>query len=140
MYVHVCTPSIDDLELLGSKVPDSDYDIFQHYYSTLVKKLPIDDTELINLLKQHGLLPSHFQSVLMSRPTDADKTSYFLDYAIKPSVVAGIGNSFDRLLKVMEKFNKNLEVVECARTIRGRLPMKQRTEGGHQQGTCLIYI
>ena len=57
-------------------------------------------------------------------PTQADKATYFLDHVIKPSVISGVGKSFDGLLAVMENSEYD-GVKELAKMMRNRMENEQ---------------
>jgi len=123
-YVYtICMHTTDEPPSSGNQ-----HSIFQYFYATLVKKLPIDDCDMKDLLAKHGLMPKYFLNELKVKPTTLDKVSYFLDHIILPSVATGIGSSFDTFLSVMEKYPKNHDIIDCARSIRDCLPKKPLTE------------
>ena len=62
----------------------------------------MDDATFIARLYKHGLLPGDLKELVSAHPTQRNKSAYFLDNAIKPSVMTGIGTSFSCLIKVME--------------------------------------
>ena len=94
--------------------------VFQHFYAKLVKTLPMDDAVFIAELFSANLLPDDVKDVVESKPSQASKASYFLDHMIKPSVMTGVGRSFDDLIKVMEDSEYD-GVKELAKLIRCRL-------------------
>ena len=49
-----------------------------------------------------NLLPDDVKDQVKSMSTRADKATYLLDHVIQPSVITGVGRSFDDLIKVME--------------------------------------
>ena len=71
--------------------------VIQHYYSSLVDVLPMEDARFRSKLHTGGLLPGNLKNEVKSKPTQADKAEHFLDCVIKS------GNSFKQLVKVMEE-------------------------------------
>ncbi|XP_065900737.1 NACHT, LRR and PYD domains-containing protein 3-like isoform X3 [Dysidea avara] len=94
--------------------------VFQHFYAKLVKTLPMDDAVFIAEMFSANLLPDDAKDLVESKPSRASKASYFLDHMIKPSVLTGVGRSFDDLIKVMEDSEYD-GVKELAGMIRCRL-------------------
>ena len=91
--------------------------VFQQFYSQLVKTLPMDDAVFTAELFSNNLLPGNLKSQIKSEKTSADKAALFLDSVIKPSVTSDGGNSFDKLLHVMEA-SEYQHVKELAEEIR----------------------
>ena len=94
--------------------------VFQHFYAKLVKTLPMDDAVFIAELFSANLLPDDVKDQVKSMSTRADKATYLLDHVIQPSVITGVGRSFDDLIKVMEDSEYD-GVKELAKLIRCRL-------------------
>ncbi|XP_065900904.1 uncharacterized protein [Dysidea avara] len=94
--------------------------VFKHFYPQLVKTLPMDDVTFIAELFAANLLPGDARDIVHAKPTQASKAAYFLDHFIQPSVAAGVGRSFDDLIKVMEDSDYG-GVKELAKLIRSRL-------------------
>ncbi|XP_065901851.1 NACHT, LRR and PYD domains-containing protein 3-like isoform X2 [Dysidea avara] len=94
--------------------------VFQHFYAKLVKTLPMDDAVFIAELFSANLLSGEAKHLVDSKPTPASKAKYFLDHMIEPSVMTGVGRSFDNLIKVMENSEYD-GVKELAEMIRCRL-------------------
>jgi len=76
-------------------------EVFQSFFATLAKSLPMDDPIFIAELFSHGLLPGDHYDQVESRSTRAEKAVYFLNHVIKPSLITD-GGSFNGLLNVME--------------------------------------
>ena len=104
--------------------------VFKHFYPQLVKTLPMDDVTFIAELFAANLLPGDARDIVHAKPTQASKAAYFLDHFIQPSVAAGVGRSFDDLIKVMEDSDYG-GVKELAKLIRSRLMqgMAEEEEG-----------
>ena len=95
----------------------STIDVFQQFYSKLVRTLPMKDAIFVAELFSNGLLPDDLKDRVESQSTSAERASYFLDHGIKPSVTSGVGSNFDKLLKVMED-SKNQNMNELAKQIK----------------------
>ena len=93
-------------------------EVFQQFYSKLVKTLPMDDAVFTAELFSNNLLPGNLKSQIKSEKTSADKAVLFLDSVIEPSVTSDGGSSFDKLLHVMEdsEYQHVKELVEEIRT------------------------
>ena len=113
LHTNIITGKLVEGEMSTSKV-------FQHFYAKLVKTLPLDDDVFIAELFSANLLPDDAKDLVESKPSRASKASYFLDHMIKPSVLTGVGRSFDDLIKVMEDSEYD-GVKELAGMIRCRL-------------------
>ena len=62
----------------------------------------MDDATFIAELYKHGLLPGDLKELVSVQPSQRNKSTYFLDNAIKPSVTTDVGTSFSCLLTIME--------------------------------------
>ena len=78
-------------------------EVFQDFYSKLVRILPMKDALFVADLYSKGLLPDDQKDQIKSLATQADMAEHFLDNVIKPDVTSGIGTgtSFDKLLNLM---------------------------------------
>ena len=86
----------------------------------------MDDAVFIAKLFSNDLLPGDLKNQLkLLHRTSADKATFFLDSVIEPSVTSDGGNSFDKLLNVMED-SEYQHVRELAKQIRTSL--KKRSE------------
>ena len=77
-------------------------ELFEHYYTALVHSLPIKDTDFLDELFKHDLLPGDVKIKLESLTVHYKRSSYFLDNVIKPLVVVGDRKGFDNLLTIMK--------------------------------------
>ena len=104
--------------------------VFQHFYAKLVKMLPMDDAVFIAELFSANLLPGNVKDQVKSMSTPADKATHLLDHVIQPSVMTGVGSSFDDLIKVMEDSEYD-GVKELGGIIRSKLknPLKNVEAG-----------
>jgi len=102
--------------------------VFQHFYAKLVKTLPMDDAVFIAELFSANLLPDDVKDQVKSMSTRADKATHLLDHVIQPSVMTGVGRSFDDLIKVMEDSEYD-GVKELAKLIRCRLRKRSANSG-----------
>ena len=73
---------------------------FQYSYPYLIEALPIDD--LLPEFFAKGLLEGQSKSKLESRTTRQEKTQYFLDEMIKPSLTTGLIQPFNNMITIME--------------------------------------
>ena len=94
--------------------------VFQQFYSKLVKTLPMNDVVFTAELYSRDLFPDDLKEHVESLTTSAKKASYFLDHVIKPSVISGVGSSFDELLHVMED-SEYQSVKDLAKLVRNSL-------------------
>ena len=90
--------------------------VFQQFYSKLVKTLPMDDALFTADLFSNDLLPGDLKNQLkLVHRTSADKTAFFLDSVIEPSVTSDGGSSFYKLLHVMDEYQHVKELAEQIR-------------------------
>ena len=91
--------------------------VFKEYYFKLVETLPMSTTFVAKLYSR-GILPRGLKNKLnLLQGTPEDKATLFLDNVIEPSVISGVGSSFDKLLTVMEDCDHE-SVKELAKLIR----------------------
>ena len=88
-------------------------ELFERYYTILVYLLPIKDTDFMDELLTHGLLPEDVKSKLELLTVHSERSSYFLDNVIKPGLAVGNSRCFVSLLTVM-KCNKHDNVKDLA--------------------------
>ena len=105
---------------------NGDRGVYKHFYSKLVKTLPMDDALFTAELFSNDLLPGNVKSQLKSEKTSADKAVLFLDSVIEPSVTSDGGSSFDKLLHVMEDIEYQ-HVKELAKQIKRNVLEKRST-------------
>ena len=104
-------------------------EVFKKHYSKLVKTLPMNDSIFVAELYSCDLLPSDLRDQLnLPHRTSADKATLFLNNVIEPSVISGVGSSFDKLLTVMEDCD-HLNVKELAKLIRASLRSSNSDNG-----------
>ena len=72
------------------------------YIDKLVIALPMHDPVFISKLSMHKLLPGDTDNHLKALSTPAEKSSYFLNYVIKPALEIDDSSGFNKLLSVME--------------------------------------
>ena len=58
-------------------------EVFRQFYPKLVAMLPMDDPTFTAKLYNRELLPSNLKASVSARNTPQDKSTYFLDNAIK---------------------------------------------------------
>ena len=103
--------------------------VFKQFYSKLVETLPMNDAIFIARLYSCDLLPGDLKERVESLRTEAEKTMYFMDHVIKPSVTSDDGSSFDKLLNVMESCNYPC-VKELANHIRASIRKRSNSDNG----------
>ena len=90
----------------------------------------MDDALFIAKLFSNDLLPGDVKNQLkLLHRTSADKALLFLDSVIEPSVTSDDGNSFDKLLNVMESCNYPC-VKELANQIRVSIRKRSNSDNG----------
>ena len=103
-------------------------EVFTKYYSKLVETLPMSTTFVAKLYSR-GILPRELKNKLnLLQGTPEDKATIFLDSVIEPSVISGVGSSFDKLLTVMEDCEHE-NVKELAKLIRASLRSSNNDNG-----------
>ena len=95
-------------------------ELFEHYYTALVYSLPIKDTDFINEMFKHDLLPGNLKIKLNSLTVQNERSSYFLDNVVKPGLAVGNRECFVNLLTVM-KCNQHDNVKNLAREMEKEL-------------------
>ena len=104
--------------------------VFKEFYSRLVETLPMNDVIFIAKLYSCDLLPDDLKEHVESLQTEAERTMYFIDNVIKPSVTSDNGSSsFDKLLNVMESCNYPC-VKELANQIRASIRKRSNSDNG----------
>ena len=98
----------------------SSTEVFERYYTTLCFLLPIKDTDFIDELHKHDLLPGDLKIKLESQTECNERSSFFLDYVIKSELAVGKGRCFGSLLTVM-KNSKHENVQDLAKKIEKEL-------------------
>ena len=91
-------------------------ELFERYYRALVYSLPIKDTDFLDKLPEHDLLPGDLKIKLESLTVHNERSSYFLDSVIKPGLAVGDSRCFTNLLTVM-KSSKYDNVKDLAKSI-----------------------
>ena len=95
-------------------------ELFDHYYTALVYSLPIKDTDFIDKLLEHNLLPRDVKFKLEPLAVLNARSSYFLDNVIKPELAVGNIRCFASLLSVI-KCSKHDNAKELAAKIEKEL-------------------
>ena len=75
--------------------------VYDNHLDALVKCLPMDDSCFIVKLPSY-LLPKDTKDQIKAIPLKADKSLYFLNTVIKPSLEIGDASTFDALIYVMQ--------------------------------------
>ena len=103
--------------------------VFTEYYSNLVETLPMSTT-FVAKLHSCGIISRKLKNKLnLLQGTREDKATVFLDSVIEPSVISGVGSSFDKLLHVIED-SEYQHVKELAKEIRTSLWMGSTSDEG----------
>ena len=103
--------------------------VLREYYSKLVETLPMSTT-FIAKLYSCGILPRELKNKLnLLQGTPEEKATLFLDSAIEPSVISGVGSSFDKLLTVMEDCDYEY-VKDLAKLVRTSLRRSSNSDNG----------
>ena len=76
-------------------------EVFKKFYSELTKVLPMIITDLVTKLYSDKLLSGNHKRRIDSLPTYEEKTEYFLNKVIEPSLEIKHTNLFDGMLGVM---------------------------------------
>ena len=95
-------------------------ELFEQNYTALVFSLPMKDTDFIDDLLKHDLLPGDLKIRLESLSVLNERSSYFLDNVIKPRLAVDNRRCFVSLLTVM-KCNKHGNVQDLAKKIEKEL-------------------
>ena len=80
-------------------------DVFKKFYSELTAILPMIITSLVTKFYSTKLLSGDQKSNIDSLATGKEKTMYFLDEVIKPSLEIKYTILFDEMLKIMESID-----------------------------------
>ena len=91
-------------------------ELFERYYTALVYSLPIKDTDFLDELLKHDLLPGDLKTKLESLTLHNQRSSYFLDNMINVGLAVGDSRCFTTLLTVM-KSSKYDNVKDLAKSI-----------------------
>lgn len=67
----------------------------------LMVSLPMSDAIFLELLRKQDLFPGNLQEQVEAKDTQAEKTAWFLDHAIKPALDVDIMKPLHKLLTVM---------------------------------------
>ena len=76
--------------------------VFKAFYSELTKAVPMIINGLVTELYSSNLLSGDHKEYIDSQTTDKEKTKYFLDKVIKPSLEVKYTGVFDEMLKIMK--------------------------------------
>ena len=77
-------------------------ELFEYYYTALGYSLPIKDTDILDELFKHDLLPGDMKIKLETLTEHYERSLYFLDNVIKPGLAVGDRNCFVSLLAIMK--------------------------------------
>ena len=94
--------------------------VYTSFIAKLVMSLPMDDKSFIDQLSDEHFLPGDTQDTIISLPTQAEKSLYFLSHIIEPSLEIGITGSFDTFLNIMAS-HKDTDVKKLAALIKDEI-------------------
>ena len=101
--------------------------LFEQHYQNLVCSLPLKDTDFIEDLSKHDLLPENIKIQLEKQSKHKERASYFLDNVIKPGLIVGDNTCFVSLLTVMKNSHydsvKDIAVLvesQCNDNVKGK--------------------
>ena len=77
--------------------------VYQQFYPMLLQVLPMDDAVFVGNLFSNNLLPGDTKRNILSKQTQAEKASYFLDNVVYPAFLVNetSNNQLNKLLKLM---------------------------------------
>ena len=87
---------------IGKCIKRSALQLFEHYYQGLMCSLHLNDTNFMEDLSKHNLLPEKIENELKELSKHKERASYFLDHVIKPGLVECDDTNFINLLTVMK--------------------------------------
>ena len=85
----------------GNWNPQATKKLYKDFYLKLMRSLPMNDILFLKLLNNQNLLPGDLQEQIQSKATTAEKTAWFLDHAIEPSLNIDEVAPLCKLLSVM---------------------------------------
>ena len=104
-------------------------EIYQRYFSKLIRCLPMDDGLFLVMLSEHELLPGDIEGKVKSLNTQLEKATYFISHVIKPSLEVDSIVYLDKLLLVMsESGYKHVEEISCK--IKSEITNSERRKTG----------
>ena len=107
-------------------------EIYQHYFSKLIRCLPMDDGLFLAMLSEHELLPGDTEGKVKSLATQTEKATYFMSHVIKPSLEVDSRVYLDKLISVMnESGYKHVEEL-CSK-------MKSEIANSESSKTSMLY-
>ena len=84
---------------IGRQVSVSAGNVIKQFNVKLVHQLPLEDAIFFAMAKHAGLFPLDTGGFIASKPTRAEKVSYFLQHIVEP----GAEEYLPKLLKVMKE-------------------------------------
>ena len=75
--------------------------MYENFRIKLIKSLPMSDALFFEVLKKRKLFSCDLEGQVKTQGTKAEKTAWFLDNAIKPSLDVGKVEPLHKLLSVM---------------------------------------
>ena len=85
----------------GNWNPEATKKVYKEFHLKLMRSLPMNDILFLELLKVQNLLPGDLQEQIQSKATKAERTAWFLDHAIEPSLNIDEVAPLCKLLSVM---------------------------------------
>ena len=114
-------------------------DVYKKFYVELTKVLPMIVNNLVTKLYSSKLLSDHHKSRIDSLPTDEEKTTYFLDKVIKPSIQIECAKLFDEMLTVMKNsddYTVNYLVDEIQKFVSSSTSSTDQKPAATSKGEC----
>lgn len=98
-------------------------EIYELFHEQFVQVLPMCNSGFVEKLSEHGLFSEDMKVAAQSVSTQVGKTLLFLDNIIKPGIMIGDDENFNKLLIVMENCEfANVKVL--ASQIRNKMDTK----------------
>jgi len=97
--------------------------IYTSFIAKLVRNLPMNDEAFIKTLLDEHFLPGNTSSTIESLATQAEKSLYFLNHIIEPSLDVGLTSSFDTLIDIMSNHTET-DVQKLAAKIKDEITTK----------------
>ena len=108
-------------------------DLFECYHSGLLRSLYMNDPIFIQTLYEHKLLDDDIEDKLHSMTTVLDKSSFFLEHAIRPGLNY---EKFQKLLWIMKRSGHD-NVIDFAYQLQLQLILLRNNNTGNVQSKYL---
>ena len=116
-------------------------DVFKKFYSELTTVLPMIINKLVTKFYADQLLSNDHKDNIDSLTTGKEKTQYFLDKVIKPSLEIKYTKQFDEMLRLM-KSSDDCAINHVADEIEKFMGVgeTQLVQGNYQLDTCRLML